>query len=190
MAKTKEQEDPIYVLIKEHRVIGRMIGLINKEIKRIEKEKTVRTVPIDSIADFFREYADRCHHGKEEDVLFRRLEEKKLSEEHRKVMDGLISDHVDARNIIRKLSESNSRYSSGDKASMADVVEQLKHILGLYPPHIDIEDNHFFIPAMGYFSDEEKKKMADDFRDFDSRRDKKHYEEMVDEMKKEHITAS
>jgi len=67
---------PIGPLMWEHRLIEKMAGLFIREINRIKEENNVNTVFIDSAVDFFRTYADRTHHGKEEDILFRDLEKR------------------------------------------------------------------------------------------------------------------
>ena len=73
---------------------------------------------IDSGVDFFRTYADRCHHGKEEDILFRDLAKKRLSPEHKKIMDELIHEHRFGRETVGKLVSAKERYVKGDKAAL------------------------------------------------------------------------
>jgi hemerythrin-like domain-containing protein len=50
----------------EHRLIEQMVGLLRGEIDRITSRKTVDVILIEQAVDFFRTYADRTHHGKEE----------------------------------------------------------------------------------------------------------------------------
>ena len=63
-------------LMIEHRLIERMLKLVNKVLIKIEKQETVDPVFVDTVVDFIRTYADRTHHGKEEDILFRELKKK------------------------------------------------------------------------------------------------------------------
>ncbi|MFX0049145.1 MAG: hemerythrin domain-containing protein, partial [Candidatus Hermodarchaeota archaeon] len=62
---------PIGPLMAEHRIIEKMIALMQKEIEKIKKFNKVNPLFIDTAVDFIRMYADRTHHGKEEDILFR-----------------------------------------------------------------------------------------------------------------------
>jgi len=62
---------PIDALMQEHRLIERMISQMNKELLRMKETNEVNSAFIDVVVDFIRVYADRCHHGKEEGVLFR-----------------------------------------------------------------------------------------------------------------------
>jgi len=57
---------------------------IKKEIAKMKKYNKTNPLFIDIAVDFIRMYADRTHHGKEEDILFRDLEKKSLSPNHNK----------------------------------------------------------------------------------------------------------
>ena len=57
---------------------------IKKEIEKMKKYNKANPLFIDIAVDFIRMYADRTHHGKEEDILFRDLEKKSLSPNHNK----------------------------------------------------------------------------------------------------------
>ncbi len=54
----------------EHRLIERMISVIQGVLAKIESRHKVDPVFVDIAVDFIRVYADRTHHGKEEDIFF------------------------------------------------------------------------------------------------------------------------
>ena len=60
---------PIAPLMIEHREIERLIALMQKEGDRIKEDKLTDVDFIDDCIDFIKTYADRCHHGKEENIL-------------------------------------------------------------------------------------------------------------------------
>jgi hemerythrin-like domain-containing protein len=60
-------------LMVEHRLIERMISLIKHELAQIESTRKIDSVFVDTVVDFIHMYADRTHHWKEEDILFRDL---------------------------------------------------------------------------------------------------------------------
>jgi len=158
---------PIGPLMIEHRLIERMIAVLEKETRRIEREKNVDSVFIDSAVDFIRTYADRCHHGKEEDILFRELKGKSLSKDHQRIMDELITEHQWGRNITGRLVDANIRYLKGGEDALPTVRDCLRSLTEFYPKHIEKEDKHFFIPIMEYFSNEEKDAMLNEGYEFD-----------------------
>jgi len=85
---------PIGPLMKEHRLIEKMILLMEKEIEKMKKYNKANPLFIDIAVDFIRMYADRTHHGKEEDILFRDLEKKSLSANHNKIINELVEEHI------------------------------------------------------------------------------------------------
>jgi hemerythrin-like domain-containing protein len=165
--KTKSRMMPIGPLMIEHRLIERMIELVQNEVERTTEAEKVDVDFIETTVDFFRTYADRCHHGKEEDILFRDLSRKKLSAEHDKIMHELMDDHVSGRKIIGDLSDAQGKYSQGDGSAKEKITACLKQLAELYPPHIEKEDKRFFIPSMSYFNQEEQDSMLQECREFD-----------------------
>lgn len=160
---------PIGPLMKEHRLIERMVALMEIELRRLNDGEEFDPGFVDVAVDFVRTYADRCHHGKEEDILFRELSKKRLSDEHRKTMDELMEEHVYGRAITGQLSSAKERYVLGDAQALATVVASLQDLVGFYPAHIEKEDKRFFVPCMEYFSRQEKEEMLQDFWEFDRR---------------------
>jgi len=148
----------IGILMAEHRTIEKMLSQLDKQ-------------PVDNVIQFFRIYADAIHHGKEEDILFSKLAGKELKKEHKEIMNKLLEEHQKGREIISRM-ESNK---DNDKI----VKECKQEILELYPQHIETEDNHFFIPAKEYFTEEEQKQIDEESREFDKKQDKEKYEDMV-----------
>ena len=74
-------------LMIEHRLIERMLVVIRNVVSEIISKKKVDPVFVDKIVDFIRVYADRTHHGKEEDILFRKLKNKQLVEKDQQVIE-------------------------------------------------------------------------------------------------------
>jgi hemerythrin-like domain-containing protein len=165
---------PIGPLMIEHRLIERMITLMQRELQRIKDNVAVDPefafvdpVFIDTAVDFIRTYADRCHHGKEEGILFAALEKKELSGEHRQLMEELVRDHVLARETTGALVQAKGDYLLGKSAALDEILQNLGTLVDFYPRHIEKEDKHFFIPCMTYFSDAEKAEMLQTMGDFD-----------------------
>lgn len=170
---------PIGPLMIEHRLIEKMVALLEKEISVIEESKKADVDFLAGAVDFYRIYADKCHHGKEEDILFRDLKKKDISAEHKQMMDELIQEHVFGRETIGKLSAAKDRYRDGDKDALKEIAESLKTLVELYPSHIEKEDKHFFKPVMEYFSQEEKDAMLQESWEFDKNLFHEIYKERV-----------
>jgi len=170
---------PIGPLMIEHRLIERMIQVMKVLLEEIETEKKVDPVQVDKIIHFIRAYADRCHHGKEEEILFRELGRKDISVEHKEIMDKLIEDHKLGRKITLSVLEANQRYQEDESAALSDIAGGLRSLIDFYPQHIRKEDRNFFMPVMGYFSPEEKEAMMEAGYESDSRLLHQEYADLV-----------
>jgi hemerythrin-like domain-containing protein len=169
-------------LMVEHRLIEKVIALVANEAEQIEKGGAVNTDLIDAAVDFFRTYADRTHHGKEEDILFAQLAKKPLGDADRQRMDELVQDHVQARKAVSELYELNRKSKAG-KADYRDVAARLRFLAGFYPPHIKREDDVFFPGTETYFTEAEQQQMLSAFWEFDRRMIHEKYGKVYEAMK-------
>jgi hemerythrin-like domain-containing protein len=180
----KEKEDTMMQarapLMIEHRLIERMILVIRKVLAEIESKQRVDPVFVDKAVDFIQVYADRTHHGKEEDILFRELNNKQLSTKDRRIMEELIEEHVFGRNTTKALVEANTRYRNGNKNALTDIATNLKTLTDFYPRHIEKEDKEFFPSSRNYFTDEEDQAMLAEFWEFDRNMIHEKYKSLVD----------
>ena len=155
------------LLMIEHRLIERMINLIDRTLTKVESTGRIDPVFVDTAVDFIRVYADRTHHGKEEDILFRDLEKRPLSDGDQRLMRELIDEHTYGRRLTRNLAEANKRYRNGDQSALPEIIESLKTLIDFYPRHIEKEDKKFFPAARSYITDSEDQTMLEAFREFD-----------------------
>jgi len=70
---------PIGPMMIEHRLIERMIKVMDSKLREMKAGRNADTTFIETAVDIIRTYADRCHHGKEEDILFRELKKKPIA---------------------------------------------------------------------------------------------------------------
>jgi hemerythrin-like domain-containing protein len=153
--------------MREHRVIERVVAFLGAEAEAIPSRGAVDPRVIDLVTDFIRTYADRCHHGKEEDILFARLAEKDLDEGIAAEMRELVAEHVHAREMTGRLVAANEAFASGDTTALDRIQSAMRELAAFYPAHIAKEDKHFFKPCMAYFAEDDQSAMLEDFDRFD-----------------------
>ena len=175
---------PIGPLMHEHRLIERMIKIIGRKRDDISKKKSIDTVFIDTAVDFIRTYADKTHHGKEEDILFRDLAKKRMSVDHARIMQELIDEHVFARKMTGELVAAKEGYLKGQTKNLDIIVDRLTTLAGFYPKHILKEDKEFFFPILDYFSKEEQDAMLAEFDEFDRNMIHTKYRSVVEGLEK------
>lgn len=153
-------------LMIEHRLIEKVIA-----VARQKAASTLQTdydpVLVETIVDFVRMYADRTHHGKEEDILFARLAPKQMEADDAQAMAGLVEEHRQARARVKEIVELNHAYRRGDTGVVPRIVELILWLAAFYPPHIQKEDSVFFPRTERYFTDAEQQEMLQAFWEFD-----------------------
>jgi len=169
-------------LMIEHRLIEKMIALIKNTLAGIKSSGSVDPLFVDAVVDFIRVYADRTHHGKEEEIFFRELDKRQLSETDRRVMDELIEEHVFGRATVKALVAANTRYRNGDQAALADITDSMTTLVEFYPKHIEKEDKLFFPAARAYFTDDEDQSLLAEFEDFDRKMIHEKYESLIKDL--------
>ncbi|HBB67735.1 MAG: hypothetical protein A2X28_03440 [Elusimicrobia bacterium GWA2_56_46] len=155
-------------LIMEHKLIERMIRVLSRETAAGQNGETIAVGLLAAGVDFFNVYADRCHHAKEDNILFRELGRKPLSPEHKKVLDELTGERHERRILLDALLAADERRKAHGPRENAPVVDALKAMCKFYRAHIEKADNHFLPSAMSYLSREEEALILDKFRRLDS----------------------
>lgn len=119
---------PIKKLVDEHALIKRLIALIPDIIENMNLNgKEGRQLILDSV-DFIRSYADKYHHAKEEDILF------KYFDENLDIIKTMLTDHEAGRNHVRCVVEGVEKQ---DKMAVAEHLNGYKELL---TEHIKKED--------------------------------------------------
>jgi hemerythrin-like domain-containing protein len=181
---------PTDLLMAEHRLIERMIALLEDALQAMRDTNLsspsrpndrANMALITTGVDFFQNYADRTHHGKEEDVLFKALADKPLSDPERQMMQRLMQEHAWTRQAVGRLASANVRYNRGDQAAMQTMIYETGKLVQFYPAHIEKEDLHFFPAVSDYFSNAEQLAMANLFVEFDSRQIHERYARILEE---------
>lgn len=173
---------PLEILMKEHRLIERMLPFIESVARDIQSTNEVDPTIIDVIVDFFQTYTDRHHHGKEEDILFAKLDKKTLEIKHLKAMEDLVNEHNIAREKVGKLVNEKAKYMTGDLEALQKIVVILQELAEFYPQHIQKEDKHFFPSADTYLNEEEILEITKMFERHDESPIHEQYVQIVDEL--------
>jgi hemerythrin-like domain-containing protein len=177
---------PIDPLMAEHRLIERLMFLLRQDLERVRNNMAidpefafVDPVFIDQAVDFLSTYADRCHHGKEEDIFFAALAEKELTPELKNVMAELIAEHQEARELTRSLLEAKNQYLRQDKDAVSRMLYCISKLTAMYPKHVLQEDQYFFVSCLKYFTPAEGEALLARMAEFDRRLIHEKYQDLV-----------
>ena len=168
----------------EHRLIERMIKVLEKQKVAIDAGTPPDNDLLDEAFDFMRTYADRCHHGKEEELLFAKLRTKAMSTDMVQAMDRLIADHARSRSLVGRMADLNDRSRGGDASAATELSGILEELTVLYPDHIFREDKQFFPAAMKYLEKGESDALLREFMEFDRKLIHERYKAIVEGAEK------
>jgi len=150
-------------LKKEHGAVKLMLRILDRICRRLEAGEEADPDHLDELVEFFRVFVDKCHHAKEENMLFVAMKESVDPSDGDRI-GALIKDHVSGRNYIRGLSQAIVDYRAGNPSAAARIIQNARHYITLLIQHIDIEDNVLYPIADQRLSDEKQREL---FKDFD-----------------------
>ncbi|KAA0243203.1 MAG: hemerythrin, partial [Candidatus Brocadia sp. AMX2] len=73
--------NPIQMLEDEHLIIAKVISAVPVLADRLEAGRVVDIKTLHGVIEFLQTFADKCHHDKEEDLLFPALVNKGISKQ-------------------------------------------------------------------------------------------------------------
>ena len=115
----------LQILVDEHKLIKRWLALIPDLVKNLDLTSANECQMIENGIDLIRSYADRLHHGKEEDILFSYFDDtvdifRVIYEDHKKAR-GLVQE------MLHALNEKNSRVLAGNMLEYAVLLNEHIH---------------------------------------------------------------
>ncbi len=178
------------VLKEEHKIIKKMLKILGRVCEKLEKNESVNLEHLENILDFIKTFADKCHHGKEEDLLFLAMEEAGIPKEGGPI-GVMLYEHEIGREYVRNMADGISRYKNGDKGSIPQIIENARNYIRLLKDHIDKEDNILYVMADRHLSDKKQKELVEEFERVEREKIGKgvheKYHDLVEELEKIYI---
>ncbi len=150
------------LLVHEHDIIQHVLYMLEQAISR---EPACASAPEGFelwCVEFFREFADQCHHGKEEDILFPLLEQRGI------LCDGgpigvLLDEHELCRECVRRM----RRAAHASPMDVAAFESAAREFIPLLREHIFKENNILFPMAEQCMNHADATEMLDEFQAVD-----------------------
>ncbi len=127
-------------LRKEHNAILHVLKIMDKMMLTEGKEDNIKLQYYNELVEFFKIFADKCHHGKEENYLFNELVKKGVGKEGGPV-GVMLNEHSQGREYIALMNES---LESKDLEGFVDAATKYRNLL---KRHIEKENNALFVMA-------------------------------------------
>ncbi len=146
------------VLMQEHESILEMLHVVEVVCQRLEKNEKINPEHLLGIIHFIQGFADKCHHAKEEDLLFRELETAGLPRDVGPV-SVMLHEHDEGRIYVRAMKESAEKMTAGDSIATPRFVENARNYATLLTNHIYKENNILFPMADAHLSEDQQTKL-------------------------------
>ncbi len=143
----------------EHRIILKVLDAAKREVDTTARTGKVREDVLLKIFDFVRNFADACHHAKEEKRLFVRLNERGMPL-NSGPLAVMLREHEDGRRMIRAAADALPLAAQGDRHALQVLKDGLAGYVDLLRAHIGKEDNILYPMADKLLSAEDQKALA------------------------------
>lgn len=154
--------EPSAILQEEHEVIQHLLHVLSAMAKRLVRGETVVRADVDDALDVVVNFADKCHHAKEEKALFPVLA-RASPQEGAPLVRVLESEHDEARELVASLRRLAPLVEKGDPAARRDFVTTARSYVQLLSDHIDRENAALLPLTETAVSPEERASLAAEF---------------------------
>ncbi|ADJ26766.1 Hemerythrin HHE cation binding domain protein [Dehalogenimonas lykanthroporepellens BL-DC-9] len=155
-------------LKEEHRAIEELLATLGRMTPKLATEEAVASEDLNAVVDFIRIFADRCHHGKEESLLFPAMEEAGVPRENGPV-GVLLAEHQQGREFVSRLAEGISAYVAGDRTAAEIIRVSAEGYAALLTQHIQKEDNVLFPMAEQALPPARQQRLLEEFEELEER---------------------
>jgi len=153
---------PIDNLKEEHVLIGRMLTVLEGYVRDAQAGRGLSPAALREAIHFVRGYADQCHHGKEEKVLFPALSEKSegIAQGPVRVLE---SEHEIGRTLVGQVEAAIPGIEAGEAQATQQAARALDEYTRMLRQHITKEEDVLFELAPMLLSQQEEETLAEEF---------------------------
>lgn len=149
----------------DHRVIEKVLDALEKITEGSEP------VPFEvwrKAIDFIRNFADKCHHLKEERIFFPALEERGIPREGGPI-GMMLMEHEEGRGYVRLMAAALVLAEEDPQAAETTLVDNARAYLRLLRQHIPKEDEILFPMADEVLTGDEQNKLLCEFEEHEAK---------------------
>jgi hemerythrin-like domain-containing protein len=146
----------------EHQIILMVLDAAGRKAEQIEQEGAAGVPQVDQMLDFFRNFADRCHHAKEEDLLFVKMEKRGVPVEGGPI-GVMLREHDEGRRRLKAVADALPGATNEDPVALAAVSENLGAYTRLLRAHIGKEDKVLYPMADKLLTLQDQQELSEAF---------------------------
>lgn len=183
--------ESIQIMVEEHENIRRMLKVVREVCYRVMTKDNYDVADFPKIIDFVRIYADKHHHGKEEDILFETMNKEIEKLAKAGAITGMYIEHDMGRLYMLNLEKALKAFQEGDDKARLDIIANAVSYADLLDRHIEKENTAMYKFAQNMLKEESKayidaeSKKIEDLATASGLQDK--YLKLLDELEEKYI---
>jgi hemerythrin-like domain-containing protein len=154
---------PTEILMDEHKLILAVLDSLEEAADRLDNGSPIDPDFFLDAAEFVAGFADKCHHGKEEDILFVAMTAMDMPQDSGPVA-VMLAEHDEGRQYTAGFRTAAQQMKEGDTSAAADVVRNAYDYVNLLREHINKEDNVLYPMAEQIIPMDAMAKMSEEFQ--------------------------
>ncbi len=151
------------ILSTEHRVIESVLASLARFVEQSRQGRAVDRAVASQFIEFVQQFADRCHHGKEEGHLFAKMAALGAPTSGGPV-GVMLHEHTIGREFVGNMAKSLDAAASGDPAAVEEFCRNAEGYVGLLAAHIQKEDGILYPIADRMMSDADQAELLASFQ--------------------------
>ncbi|PKN06213.1 MAG: hemerythrin [Deltaproteobacteria bacterium HGW-Deltaproteobacteria-7] len=152
----------------EHEGVLLMLRILGEVSRQLETTGTIHNEHLENILEFLKIFVDKCHHGKEEELLFPALVHVGIPQDG--PIAAMLFEHEMGRKYIRVMTDAFDRHKLKDASAAEAIVRNAQDYIALLTDHIDKENNILFAMADDRLSPEAQEKLFEGFEKIEESR--------------------
>ncbi len=149
-------------LKEEHQGVLLSLSILEKINQKLKKGEKINPLHLEQLLEFIRVFVDKCHHGKEEDLLFPAMEKAGIPNEGGPI-GMMLQEHNLGRKYVKNFSDAIDEYKKGDPKAANKIVKSTSGYIALLRDHMDKEDNILYMIADAHLSAKIQKELLEKF---------------------------
>jgi hemerythrin-like domain-containing protein len=160
--------NPVEELRAEHGAIMKVFSILQGISGKMKGNDLQVLDAFGRVLEFLKVFVDQCHHAKEEEILFPAMKEAQTRS--RDLIQELISEHEQGRNMIRAMEAALSEISRKEKETLSVLAGTIEEYLPLFRTHIRKENALLFPEARELLPENLQTLIALEFRKIEDER--------------------
>ena len=149
-------------LKQEHESVKAVVKIMEAVSTKLESGQQVKPEHLEMLVDFIKVFTDKCHHGKEEGLLFPAMVEAGIPRDGGPI-GVMLSEHDVGRAYVKGMSEGIAEYKKSGAKAVPKLIKNARGYADLLTQHIYKEDNILYPMADRHLSEAMQEELLEQF---------------------------